>query len=390
MVSDALPVDDPGLAEAAQGWKSAYVHIPFCRRRCPYCDFAIVDGVPDADIATRYVEAVLAEIAAADDFAPLDAIAFGGGTPSVLDPRHIASLVDALIERFGGDPAEVSIEVNPEDWNDAVADGLRSAGVDRVSIGAQSMHDRVLGALGRLHAAATVCETVDSARRAGFRSIGVDLIIGHPDESEADWDATVRAALDMDVDHLSTYTLTVEPGTEFAARIRAGDRPPDEDVQADRYERFIDLASAAGISRYEVSNHARPGHHSRYNLSTWAHGEYLGFGMAAHGHRWGRRTRNHRRLDRYLESVEAGESPTLGEELLTGDARERDRLMLGLRLAAGVRMGEVGRRFVASDGGRRMIDAGIMRVVGDRLVVTDPLRTDTVAREALSVPLVDC
>lgn len=388
--SDPLPADDPGLADDAHGWKSAYVHIPFCRRRCPYCDFAIVEGLPDAHLASRYVDAVLTEIGAADDFAPLDAIAFGGGTPSTIDPAHIAGIVDALTARFGGAPGEVSIEVNPEDWDDDLAAGLRAAGVDRVSIGAQSMHDGVLGALGRLHAASEVRATVESARRAGFRSIGVDLIVGHPDESDADWDATIRAVLAMDVDHVSTYTLTVEPGTELAARIRAGARAPDEDVQADRYERFAALASDAGIVRYEVSNHARAGHHSRYNLSTWAHGEYVGFGMAAHGHRWGRRTRNHRRLDRYLEAIESDASPILGEERLDRASRERDRLMLGLRLAAGTPMSDVGHRFVTSEEGRRLRDAGLVAVEGGRIIVTDPLRADTVARAALSVPVVDC
>jgi oxygen-independent coproporphyrinogen-3 oxidase len=390
LVPDDLRPDDPGLADRAHGWKSAYVHIPFCRRRCPYCDFAIVDHAPDADLERRYVDAVIAEIAMESDFGPLDAINFGGGTPSLVDPSSIATIVEALTDRFGVREPEVSIEVNPEDWTEGLAHGLRSAGVDRISIGAQSMHADVLGALGRLHATDQVRATVVDARTYGFRSIGLDLIIGHPIESDGAWIETVAAVLAMEVDHVSTYGLTVEPGTVLAARVRDGAPGPDDDVQAGRYEYFIDQASANGIHRYEVSNHARTGHHCTYNLSTWAHGEYVGFGMAAHGHRWGRRTRNHRRLDRYLESVEAGIPPILGVEELDTSARERDRLMLGFRLAAGTPRTPAADRFLASPEGQRFVDAGLVRIDGGRLIVTDPMRADMVARAALSVSGGDC
>lgn len=387
---EALAADSPELADAAHEWKSAYVHIPFCRRRCPYCDFAIVEGAADDELHARYTAAVLSEIDRAADFAPLDAINLGGGTPSLLDPSRTAQIVDALLDRFGANDPEISIEVNPEDWTPGLAEGLRSAGVNRVSIGAQSMHDTVLGALGRLHAAHDVRVVVDGARTAGFRSVGVDLIVGHPAESEAMWRDTVGDVLAMDVDHVSTYTLTVEPGTPLSAAVRAGADAPDGDIQADRYEWFSRRAPGAGIDRYEVSNHARPGHHCRYNLATWAHGEYLGFGMAAHGHRWGRRTRNHRRLDRYLESVEGGASPVLGDEHLDDREQERDRLILGLRLAAGTPIGEFAERFLASDDGNRYTDAGLLTTHDGRVMVTDPMRVDMVARSALSVTLGDC
>lgn len=381
--------DDPDLADAAHGWRSAYVHIPFCRRRCPYCDFAIVESA-DETLHERYVEAVVTEIERGEAFAPLDAINLGGGTPSLVRPALIARIIAALIDRYGGERPEVSIEVNPEDWGPELAEGLVESGVDRVSIGAQSMNEAVLGALGRLHAADQVRTTVEGARAVGMRSVGVDLIIGHPTETDAMWDATVADVIAMDVDHVSTYALTVEPGTPLAASVRDGGPAPDDDIQAERYERFIDRASAAGIDRYEVSNHARPGHHCRYNLATWAHGEYLGFGMAAHGHRWGRRSRNHRRFDRYLEAVEAGVRPRLGEEQLDHHEQERDRLMLGLRLAAGTPISGIGRRFAETSDARRYEAAGLLRIGADRMVVTDPLRADMVARSVLSVPLGDC
>lgn len=386
----AVRADDPTLADAAHGWKSAYIHIPFCRRRCPYCDFAIVDESSSFVDHERYVVAVLAEIAMADDFAVLDAVNLGGGTPSLLTADQIGRIIAAVGERFGfARDVEVSMELNPEDWTSRFGDDLAQAGVTRVSIGTQSMDRSLLGVLGRVHEPEQVAEVVAQARPL-FGSLSVDLILGHAAESAVSWEATVAAALALDVDHISTYALTVEPGTHLAAEVRDGAPEPDPDTQADRYERFLELSGVAGFDRYEVSNHARPGKACRYNLSTWAHGEYAAFGMAAHGHRWGTRTRNHRRIDRYLEEVEAGRRPLLGYETLGACAQERDRLMLGVRLAAGTPMSRVATAFVASEAGQALLTAGVMEVCSGRLVVTRPLLSDAVAREALSVPVSDC
>ena len=386
-----LSASDPDLADAANGWKSAYLHIPFCRRRCPYCDFAIVDESEVATDHRRYVDAVAREIRMEPGIGRLDAINVGGGTPSVIDPGLLALLLDILEDEFGFAPdVERSIEINPEDWTDERGREWVQMGFDRLSIGAQSFDDDVLGALGRMHRSATVDDVIGAARGAGFRSINVDVIFGHPAESDAAWETTMRSVVGTDVDHVSTYALTVEPGTDLAAEVRSGRPAPDDDTQADRYEQFVERASASGFERYEVSNHARTGHACRYNLSTWAHGEYLGFGLGAHDHRWGQRGRNHRRLDRYLEAVDRGERPRLGVETLDEPSQQRDRLMLGLRLAAGTPMTEVADAFVHSPAGIRFLDAGVMRVEGDRLVVANPLLADGVAREALSVSVPDC
>jgi len=386
------PAEDPELADAAHTWKSAYVHIPFCRRRCPYCDFAIVDESHDRSVShTEYVEAVHREIGMEGRFGPLDAVNFGGGTPSLVEPELLAGIVAELSARFGlRAGAEVSIEINPEDWSSQLGAGLVEAGFNRISIGAQSMDGVILGALGRQHAPAQVADAVSGARKAGVRSIGVDVMIGHPAESSASWAATMRSILGLEVDHVSSYTLTVEPGTALSRQVLDGARAPDEDEQADRYDGLVELATAAGIRRYEVSNHAKSGHACRYNLSTWAHGEYLGFGLGAHDHRWGLRSRNHRRMDRYMESLAAGERPRLGTETLTPSEQDRDRLMLGLRLAAGTPMTAAAARFIDSAPARRFIDAGLVEVRDDRIVVTDPMRADAVAREALSVSGSDC
>ncbi len=384
--------DSPELADAASLWKSAYIHIPFCLRRCPYCDFAIVDESAEGrGSAERYVEALLSEIDMEADFGPLDAVNFGGGTPTRLRPTQLGSIVDALRSRFGThDDIEISLEANPEDWSDSLADGLVGAGFTRVSIGAQSFDDSVLSALGRNHTTDQTSETIASARRAGFGSASVDLIFGHPSESTLSWAKTVESALALDPDHVSTYSLTVEPGTELSRSVLAGAPEPDGDIQADRYEYFLDATGAAGIHRYEVSNHAKTGHACRYNLSTWGNGEYVAFGLGAHDHRNGIRSRNHRRIDRYLETVDAGSRPRIGTETLDSHAEARDTLMLGLRLACGARLTDLARCFVDSEQGIRLLDAGVMAVSAGRLVVLKPMLTDAVVREALSVSSGDC
>lgn len=386
-MSKQLRANDVSLADTARSWKSAYVHIPFCARRCPYCDFAIVDETrADEPGHDAYVEAVVKEISMEAAFGPLDAVNFGGGTPSRLTPQHIGRLVETLGSRFGlRDGAEVSIEVNPEDWTTSYGEGLRSAGVNRVSLGAQSTDGEILGVLGRMHTHAQTVEAVASARSVGMRSVSVDLMFGHPSESDESWQESVAAVLEMPINHISTYALTVEPGTALSREVAQGALPPDDDIQADRYTAFSEAADGVGFDRYEVSNHAKPGHACRYNLATWAHGEYVGFGMAAHDHRFGIRSRNHRRIDRYMDDIASGVRPRLGSETLDKAAQERDALMLGIRLAAGTPLTPVARRFAASAEGQRFVDAGLMVVDDARLVVTNPLLADTVARDALSV-----
>lgn len=375
------------MADEAARWKSAYVHVPFCRRRCPYCDFAIVDESTDGSLDhVSYVDALLAEIEMESTFGPLGAINFGGGTPSRIDPKLLARLVNALVERFGlEEGAEVSIEVNPEDWSDEFGEGIVSAGFTRVSVGAQSFDPVVLEALGRLHDPEMCDMTVRGVRRAGIESVGIDLIFGHPSETEISWTTTVDHAMAIGVDHISTYSLTVEPGTELSREIKAGSQAPDDDVQAGRYEHFLDVSPANGFVRYEISNHAVPGHVCRYNLATWAHGEYVAFGIGAHDHRWGIRSRNHRRSDQYMRSVAAGERPRLGVERLSAAEQERDRLMVGLRLAAGTPLTPTAERFASSSAGHRLVEAGILEVTNGRLRIIKPMMTDAVLREALSV-----
>jgi oxygen-independent coproporphyrinogen-3 oxidase len=254
----------------------------------------------------------------------------------------------------------------------------------------QSFDPAVLTSLGRLHGPADGEQAVLAARSAGFETVGLDLIYGTPGESAASWEETVERALALDPDHLSAYALTVERGTALSRDVLAGAPGPDPDDQADKYEHLAASASAAGLVRYEVSNWARPGHACRYNLATWGQGEYLAFGLGAHGHREGMRRRNVRRLDAYLSLVEAGERPEAGAERVDGWSAEQERLMLGLRRAAGVIAGDGGAALEASADGLRLVAAGVLGRRGDRLVVAMPLLTDEAVRAVLSLSSGDC
>ncbi len=363
--------------------RAAYVHIPFCHRRCPYCDFAVVDLSSEASPIERYVAAVIAEIEIADGWEPLHAINLGGGTPSVLTGSQIARIIDALVARFGlADGAEVSIEANPEDITREKAEAIQHAGVNRVSLGVQSFDDEVLQRLGREHRSEDGATAVANLRAAGLDTVNVDLIFGTPGESLGSWQDTVRRALALDTEHLSAYALTVELGTELSRQVAAGAPQPDADDQADKYEFLVDEIT---LDHYEVSNWARLGRECRYNLTTWAQGEYEAFGTGAHGHRNGERTRNYRRLDVYLEEVESGRRPVQGSERLDKWDREKERVFLGLRRRDGVVAGIAGEALLGTDVGQRFVAAGILDWSADRLVVRRPLLTDAVAREVLAL-----
>jgi putative oxygen-independent coproporphyrinogen III oxidase len=376
--------DSPRLADRAQSWSAAYVHIPFCSRLCPYCDFAVVTG-RDSEI-DRYLRAVETEIENEPAWRQLDAIYFGGGTPSRVDPHRLAGVLRRLELRFGlSSDAEISLEANPEDWTTGKALALREAGFNRVSFGAQSFDQRTLLALGRRHRPHQIQEAAVAARAAGFASINLDLIYGSPSECLSDWTKSVNSALEVGIDHLSCYALTVEPGTDLFRHIAAGGPRPDPDLQADQWEAANAGATAAGMVRYEVSNWARPGHVVRYNLAVWAQADYLAFGLSAHRFRDGIRSHNFRHLDTYLEAIEGLDSPIAGYEPVDGWDREVERLFLGLRRAAGAVSGPAGAALLASAEGRRLEEAGVIRSEGRRLTVGKPLLTDAVSRAVLAL-----
>ncbi|HEY7563679.1 MAG TPA: radical SAM family heme chaperone HemW [Acidimicrobiia bacterium] len=380
-----LRPDAPDLADAAAAWSAAYVHVPFCARVCPYCDFAVVAG-RDNETA-RYIAAVEREIESEPGWDPLASVYVGGGTPSQVDPAFLGRLLTALNQRFGIEPdAELSLEANPEDWSPARAEHLRRWGFNRVSFGGQSFSGHVLLSLGRRHQPSDIRRAVLEAREAGFASINLDLIYGTPGESVDDWRRSLETAIDLDPDHVSCYALTVESGTELARSIKSGAQAPDPDRQADEYELAVEVLGNAGLTRYEVSNWARPGHAVRYNLTVWARGSYLAFGMGAHRFRNPVRSHNVRRLDTYLEVIEGNQSPVAGTETLGEWEAEVERVFLGIRRVAGVVAGRAGQALLASAEGQALREAGVVVRAGDRLVVTRPLLTDAVARALLGLP----
>lgn len=374
----------PESADSHVDLAAAYVHIPFCSAVCPYCDFAVVAGRDD--LAERYVEAVCSEIASVDRWRPLDAVYFGGGTPSHVDPRLLGQIVDVLNRVHGfADDAEVSMEANPEDFGHARAEAVRSIGFNRVSFGAQSFDGTVLASLGRRHEASHIERAVTGARDAGFSNISLDLIYGTPGESDESWRGTLESAVALGLDHVSCYALTVERGTPLGQAVAGGAPAPDPDIQADRYEQASAILGAAGMARYEVSNWSRPGFECRYNLTVWAQGEYEAYGNGAHGHRDKTRFRNVRRLDAYLDAIESSGSARAGEEDVSGWNAEVDRLFVGLRRTVGVSHGPGTAALLESHDGRRLLDAGVVDSSDERLRISRPLLTDAVHRAVLDL-----
>ncbi len=317
-----------------------YVHVPFCRRRCPYCDFYFEIGASTAG----FVDAVARELdRRANELRwPAATLSLGGGTPSQLPPMELIRLVELVRARGLAGDAEIALEVNPEDVDDALVAGLVDAGFTRVSVGLQSFDDVVLRWLGRAHDRSRGLHAVAALADAGF-DVGVDLIVGVPVENPTRLARDVEDAAALGVVHLSTYVLTVEPGTPLVQLIRRGAREDvDDDRQADAYEAVIACADAAGFAQYEVSSHARSGKTSRHNRLYWQRGDYLGLGPGAHSFRVddaGRAIRRHTtaRLADWLPAMLRGEDAAHDVEVLEPAHALREAIAFGLRdLGAGV------------------------------------------------------
>jgi len=323
----------------------AYLHIPFCTKRCGYCSFNTAPDSPGA--VARFLPALLGEIdiVAREPWAgavDLRSVFLGGGTPSLLPAEAMAEILEHLRARFGVEAAaEITVECNPESVSLERLAGYRRAGVTRISLGVQSLDDRILPTLDRLHTAAQAREAFDAARAAGFEDVSVDLIYGLPGLDLATWEETVRGALGWAPDHLSAYALTLDEGSLWNAAAsagRAGGRivlPPEETVTA-QYSRLVQLAAEAGFEHYEVSNYARPGHRSAHNQIYWHAEEYLGLGPGACGFLGDVRYGNVKPVERYRAMVAAGDAPVESHETLTPRQRLAERLILGLRLGDGI------------------------------------------------------
>ena len=353
-----------------------YVHVPFCVRRCGYCAFSTlaVGEQLGAGLARRFIDGAVAELELASTVLgpgrpPLTSIYLGGGTPTMLSPTDLGELLVAIGARFGlADDIEIDIESNPDGLRPGQLAALRELGVTRISFGLQSVRRSVLRVLDRTHDPDRALAAVGTARAAGFDHVSLDLIHGTPGERGDDWVATVRAAIDSGVDHVSAYALSIEPGTKLAARVRSGELPrPSDDEAAERYVAADSLLAEAGFEWYELSNWARrPEGRSAHNLLYWRNQHWWGIGPSAHSHVAGRRWWNHAGVEPWAEALGHGRSPVSGEERPDADERRLERVMLGIRLREGLALRDV----ADADRLRRVLDDGLATIEHDRLVLT--------------------
>jgi oxygen-independent coproporphyrinogen-3 oxidase len=354
-------------AASATGDWGVYVHVPFCAARCGYCDFAT--WTDRSHLIGDYVDACVTDLRrrVAGGIPLATSVFFGGGTPSLLPAASLVRILDEIPRAPG---AEVTVECNPDSVEAAKLEAYLVGGVNRVSFGVQSFRPHVLAVLERTHDVDNVERAVAAARGAGFETFNLDVIYGTPGESLDDWRATLDGVLALEPPHVSAYALTVESGTPMARRVEAGElAAPDDDEAAEKYVMADEAFGAAGLSWYEVSNWARPGHECRHNLLYWCQGDYLAIGCAAHGHTAGRRWWNVRTPDRYLERIAAGEDPIGGEEQLDAATAAEEAFALTLRTSLGAVPSPLAEPVV-----RELVSAGLLERApdrgGDRIVLT--------------------
>jgi oxygen-independent coproporphyrinogen-3 oxidase len=392
------PLDGSLPLASARKWGErdfgVYVHVPFCASRCGYCDFNTytapeLAGSTGVDRAT-FAGHLAAEVGFArgvlgDRDVPVGTVFVGGGTPTLLAPDALGAVLGRIDAEFGLAPgAEVTLEANPDSVDPRSLARLREVGFTRISFGMQSAVPHVLAVLDRTHTPGGALRAVAEARAAGFEQISLDLIYGTPGESLDDWEATVSAALSAQVGHISAYALIVEPGTRLAAAVRRGAiEAPDDDLMADMYDLADEAFSAAGLPWYELSNWAVPGQECRHNVAYWRGDDWWGVGPGAHSHVAGTRWWNVKHPSAYVERLRLGQSPAVGREVLDDDTRAVEEVLLGVRMAQGLRMdglsadqrGEVdllvadglgsvaGGRFRLTRPGRLLADAVVRRLV---------------------------
>jgi putative oxygen-independent coproporphyrinogen III oxidase len=322
---------------------SFYVHIPYCIKRCGYCDFntytpsELQDGATLEIVSNDYIDAVLREL----ESAPKDqvpTIFFGGGTPSLLPAHDLGRVITAIKARNGlTADCEITLEANPDSVTQEKLSAYLAAGFNRISFGMQSAQPHVLAVLDRTHNPANVKRAVDMARVAGFESISVDLIYGTPSESLEDWRSTVTEALSLDIDHISAYALIVETGTKLAAQIKRGELTmPNDDLMADMYLLVDQMCNEAGLSWYELSNWAKPGKECLHNIAYWKSANWWGLGPGAHSHVDAKRFWNVKHPTAYKQKLFAGESPIADSEDLTAEQLRDESIMLAIRMRSGL------------------------------------------------------
>ncbi len=381
--------------------RALYIHWPFCAKKCPYCDFnshvraqVDVDAWESALIGDMRLEAQLA----GDE--RLSSIFFGGGTPSLMPPQLVAALLAEAERLWGFDPnIEITLEANPSSVEAANFAALAGAGINRVSLGVQSLEDETLQWLGRLHGADEALYALETAL-AHFDRVSFDLIYALPDHTPDQWKAQLSRALTLGTSHLSLYQLTIEPGTRFASDVRRGVFAPlDDDRAAELFAITQELTSAAGIPAYEISNHARPGEEGRHNLTYWRYQDYCGIGPGAHGRRGGMATQRHRKPENFLLGfAEQGHGISEENTLNTAD-QAAEALLMGLRLVEGLDLDAMAQQFAMNEAQlidaralARNVELGLLWQCDERIGVTaaglpllDALLGEVVADDLVSV-----
>ena len=370
---------------------SLYVHIPFCLRKCRYCDFL---SAPQTDIdRERYVKALIREIKTQKDCPagrPVDTVFFGGGTPSVLSADQIGRIIDALREVFLILPdAEVSLETNPGTADFEKLSAFKEAGINRLSMGVQSMHDEELHLLGRIHTAEQALEAFKTARAAGFDNINIDLMSALPGQTFDSWADSLRQAVEWRPEHISAYSLIIEPGTPFSALYDAGELPPLPDEETDRkmYHYTREYLAQHGYGRYEISNYALKGRECRHNSGYWTGHPYLGFGIGAASYVNGARFSNIPDFETYIVEMEKAGIPAEIEQVyekirteihsLTEQEKMEEFMFLGLRMTAGVKTSDFASRFgksldeVYGDVIRRHLAQGLLQRTPEGFCLTE-------------------
>lgn len=400
---EPVPADGSLPEQAYAGMEdrslSIYVHVPFCTTRCGYCDFNTYTAgeLGSAASPESWLDAALAEIdlaqrVLAKSGAPraVQTVFVGGGTPTLLGGQKLATLLGAVRDAFGLAPdAEVTTEANPESTDEQLLSTLREAGFTRVSIGMQSIAPHVLAVLDRRHTPGRALDAARWAREAGLEHVSLDLIYGTPGETDDDFRASLDAAIAAGVDHVSAYSLIVEPGTRLARRVSRGELPmPDDDVLADRYLIADDALAAAGLGWYEVSNWARDkAARCRHNLAYWQGGDWWGIGPGAHSHVGGVRWWNRKHPAAYSAALAEGRSPGQGREILDDATRREERILLELRLAGGLDLALLsgtGRAQAAREAADGLLDPAAL--AAGRAVVT---RQGRLLADGLALRLLD-
>jgi oxygen-independent coproporphyrinogen-3 oxidase len=369
------------LAELGRRPFGIYVHVPFCLTRCGYCDFNTytdLGGLQSTFAQTAIREVRLARRVLGDAAPRVETVFVGGGTPTLLPPDDLGSVLRAIDDEFGLAPdAEVTTEANPDSVDAWSLQRLRDQGFNRISFGMQSAVPHVLAALDRTHTAGRPEAAVREAKAAGFEQVSLDLIYGTPGESDTDWATSLTAALDAQPTHVSAYALIVEEGTRLGRQVARGEVPaPDDDVLADRY--LMADEALAGLGWYEVSNWGEP---CRHNVGYWTGGDWWGVGPGAHSHVGGVRWWNVKHPTSYAARVDAVTSPGAGRELLTDEDRRVERILLEVRLRSGLPLSLLTSRGL--DAARRYDGEGLLTVASDRAVLTTKgrLLADAVVRD---------